>query len=103
MQIPFKGKVKVMNTPERPYLTEEDFALLSRISHQPSVPLRRSLNHLWQKFLRWAAARPEPKITHKFDRNKQRFAWRVFDPETGKTLSLNSELEVRQWLEERYR
>lgn len=92
-----------MNTPEYHYLTDEDLALLqARISCQSSISLRRSLSSLWQAFLNWAAARPEPRITEKFDRQGLRMGWQVFDPETGRTAFLGSELEVRQWLEERY-
>jgi hypothetical protein len=29
--------------------------------------------------------------------------WKIWDPTTGKRLYLNTENEVRQWLEQRYR
>ncbi|WP_088889096.1 hypothetical protein [Leptolyngbya ohadii] len=90
-----------MNGSKSSYLADESHTPERKTSH-PAL-LRRLLNHLWQDFLNWAAARPEPKISQTFDRRGQRAGWQVFDPQTGRTAFLGSELEVRQWLEERYR
>ncbi len=44
----------------------------------------------------------EPKVWQKFDRQGNSLGWRIFDPETGRTIAFGSELEVRLWLEQRF-
>jgi hypothetical protein len=84
-------------------LTEEDTVLQPEIPRKPSTALQRLCSNLWEAFLHWAATCHEPKIRQRFDRQGRSSGWQVFDPHTGRTSFLGSELEVRQWLEERYR
>jgi hypothetical protein len=45
-----------------------------------------------------AKSRVEPRVKQKCDRNGNRY-WRVYDPISGSHCSLNSEQEVRAWLD----
>jgi hypothetical protein len=48
-----------------------------------------------------AKSRVEPHIVQKCDRSGNTY-WRVYDPISGSHCSLNSEQEVRSWLDTRY-
>lgn len=76
----------------------------------PSYPLKTTLltrlkiaAQKWVQFLQKLLSTDlEPKVWQKFDRQGNSSGWRVFDPETGRTIAFGSELEVRLWLEQRF-
>lgn len=78
----------------------------SNLENAHSSTVWAQLHQLWHKVKQgcedWLATRNEPKVTQQFDRQGRSLGWRVFDPETGYTISFGSELEVRLWLEHRY-
>lgn len=41
----------------------------------------------------------EPQVWQTTDSETGQVCWHIYDPETGKTHHLQSDLEVRQWLE----
>ena len=56
---------------------------------------------LWERLLTLFSGRKEPKIWRKRDRAGNWY-FRVFDPITGATSAVESEQELRVWLEKRY-
>lgn len=58
---------------------------------------------LWQSCLQKLQSRPEPRVWQVSDRHKRQKAWQVYDPTNGGVTCFGSELEVRLWLEQRYR
>jgi hypothetical protein len=73
----------------------------SRIATRSNQSNRRSLRRNWNQFLdafvTLLAGNTEPKIQQISEDN-----WRVYDPQSNRTLSFASEQEVRVWLDERY-
>ncbi|MUL38211.1 hypothetical protein [Gloeocapsopsis dulcis] len=59
-----------------------------------------SLNRVGHYFAQWFALRNEPQVREIVADG--RMQWRVYDPESDRTLQLNSPQEVSMWLEERY-
>lgn len=66
------------------------------------VWLKTGMQQLGQFFQQRSGDASEPKVWQKFDRQGNPQGWRVFDPGTGRTIALSSELEVRLWLERRF-
>lgn len=60
--------------------------------------LRLTLTNLTQTLLRNSK---EPRIRKTVDRTGN-LQWNVYDPQGYQSLTFNSELEVRQWLDQRY-
>lgn len=60
--------------------------------------LRSALTHLMQTLLRDPN---EPHIREIVDRTGDTH-WNVYDPQGQRSLTFDSELEVRQWLDQRY-
>lgn len=92
-----------MHTPDYPCPTDTNSTLPT--NHLPKflTHLNSLVIHLKQRVGDWIATCNEPKITQQFDRQGRSTGWRVFDPETGYTIAFGSEVEVRLWLEHRYR
>ncbi len=60
-----------------------------------------NLRHLWNDLSNVFANRLEPRITERHDRFGQSH-YEVYDPTSQKCSSLNSEEEVRAWLDRRH-
>lgn len=60
-----------------------------------------NLRHLWNDLSNVFVNRLEPRITEKCDRFGQSY-YEVYDPMSQKFSSLNSEKEVRVWLDQRH-
>ncbi|PSB18671.1 hypothetical protein C7B65_14180 [Phormidesmis priestleyi ULC007] len=60
-----------------------------------------NLRHLWNDLSNVLVNRLEPRIIEKHDRCGQSY-YEVYDPTSQKFSSLNSEKEVRAWLDQRY-
>jgi hypothetical protein len=58
------------------------------------------LQALWQRIDLAFFRDLEPRIWHSIDPQTGQNRWHLYNPETGKTSHLNSESEVRQWLEQ---
>jgi hypothetical protein len=69
--------------------------------HPPT--LQERWQWLWQACIRKLAASNELKVWQKTDRQGRRKAWHVYDPTDNRVTCFGSELEVRLWLEQRYR
>lgn len=92
-----------MNTPPCQQLTDE--TLLTRSLHPSKHSSFRAvsvLKQLWQFCRQIISAGYEPSVWHRVDRQGRITSWHVFDPESGRTITFGSELEVRLWLEQRY-
>ncbi|NEQ22318.1 MAG: hypothetical protein F6K28_24635 [Microcoleus sp. SIO2G3] len=80
---------------------------LERIFHQQPKPAVNKLafaskvSRLLQQIVTSLTKDPEPRIGTVKD-SYGRTLWCVYDPITGHSARLNSETEVRIWLEERY-
>jgi hypothetical protein len=59
------------------------------------------LRHLWNGFVNAISRNLEPEITEKHDRLGHTY-FQVYDPANHKTSTLNSEQEVRAWLDQRH-
>lgn len=59
------------------------------------------LTKLWQQFINFLSTSNELQIWQSEDRygNTQ---WNAYDPATGRSTSLNSDVEMRAWIEQRY-
>lgn len=60
------------------------------------------LTGVWQSIVRYLTTQNEPKIWQSNDWFGHSW-WNVYLPETGQTVRLTSEAEVRVWLEENFR
>lgn len=83
----------------------------SLICHQiVSFPLRKNqsqklklnFHKLWSNLVNYLSRPPEPKVKKKTN-SRGEIWWEVYDPYTNLSASFASELEVRIWLDERYR
>lgn len=72
---------------------------------RPSVSrsFSQRFSALWQRCVRTIAANYEPYVWQTYDRQGHAIAWHVYDPSNGARQCFSSELEVRLWLEQRYR
>ncbi len=59
------------------------------------------LNRLWQN-LTHILANDEPRVWPQLNRRGQIVSWHIYDPKSGYTIQLGSEIEVRLWLEHRF-
>lgn len=71
----------------------------SKTSHYSH--LLAQIQRFWQSCWQLLSISGEPKVWQTYDRQGRTAGWRVFDPETGRTMTFSSELEVRLWLEKR--
>ena len=62
--------------------------------------LKKIASQLGQSFINYLTRSPEPQVCQKSDRAGNTW-WSVYDPNTGGSSNLSSEMEVRMWLEER--
>ncbi|MDX2244463.1 MAG: hypothetical protein NW224_27635 [Leptolyngbyaceae cyanobacterium bins.302] len=92
-----------MNTPNYPSLTEKNSLNQSKNTSSLIARLNSVMTQFWNNIWDWIVTHDDPKVRERFDRQGRRIGWQVFDPETGYTISFGSELEVRLWLEHRYR
>lgn len=76
----------------------------SPIDYKPNRSrwLQEQVHQFKQLLQRLVVDRHEPKVWQKFDHQHNSLGWRVFDPETGRTIAFGSDLEVRLWLEQRF-
>ena len=74
---------------------------LTQKSNQKKSEFLTGLGRLFSSVLIALSDDMEPRIKQRRDRSGEAF-WQVYDPLTGKSARLNSELEVRFWLEQRY-
>ncbi|WP_421658365.1 hypothetical protein [Leptothermofonsia sp. ETS-13] len=92
-----------MNTPQHQRIMGRKFlAQSSGLSKHLPSHLLSLLQRTWQACVQTMSTQYEPKVTHKINRQGRITSWQVFDPETGRSISFGSELEVRLWLEQRY-
>ncbi|WP_019501436.1 hypothetical protein [Pseudanabaena sp. PCC 6802] len=61
-----------------------------------------AIQNLWEGLIDVLTKEPEIKVWQKQDRHGNTY-WQAYDPWTGDTVSIASELEMRYWLESRYR
>jgi hypothetical protein len=71
----------------------------AKLRYQSSQLSRFSV--LWNRLLNLLVSRSEPTITRKFDRQGNLY-FQVYDPVTHKSLSMDSEQELRAWIDQRY-
>ncbi len=62
---------------------------------------RLHLHWLWNSLLNVLTKNAEPRIYQKYDRQGKLY-FRVYDPISGMSSTLNTEQEVRAWLDQRY-
>lgn len=62
-------------------------------------PKKSWLQALWQIFDVALFRNLESRVWQSIDRQTGQVCWHLYDPDTGRTSQLNSEAEVRQWLE----
>jgi hypothetical protein len=97
-----------------------DYRILSSLNALPELAERSHVNpsplrgiwqsfvqkvlrdFLWKNFVNTLLRDAEPKIWRKRDRKGNLF-FQVYDPKTGQVARLDSEHEIRIWIEERYR
>lgn len=65
------------------------------------IQIRFRLQQLWQS-LTHALANDEPRVWQRMNRQGQITSWHIYDPRSGYTVQLGSEMEVRLWLEHRF-
>jgi hypothetical protein len=72
--------------------------------HLASKPyaILAALRNLWEDLIAVLTKEPEIKVWRKQDRHGNTY-WQAYDPWTGDSVSIASELEMRYWLESRYR
>lgn len=59
------------------------------------------LGNLWQELIVALTKEPELKVWQKQDRHGK-ILWHAYDPWTGESVCLGSELEMLNWIESRY-
>jgi membrane carboxypeptidase/penicillin-binding protein PbpC len=64
--------------------------------------LRASCNYLQQLIDRFMQQRSEPQISEHRDRQGNLY-YQVYDVLTAKLITFGSEMEIKWWLEQRYR
>ncbi len=69
------------------------------VSQSESDPLKSWLTAIWQAVINVLNSSDEPKVWTSKDWFGQT-VWNVYLPQSGQTIRLNSEEEVRVWLEE---
>jgi hypothetical protein len=78
----------ILDEPSRPYQcrfqTSKRTSWLRKLWNIVDITLLRDL---------------EPQIWQSIDRKTGQTQWHIYDPATGKTQHLNSDREVRHWLE----
>ena len=67
-------------------------------SERESTEQGQSFSKLGQRLLKWLTSPSEPKICQ-ISSGQGQLWWRVDDPETGECFDLDSEDEVRIWLD----
>ena len=65
------------------------------------LSLFKKLQRVFQDAIRVLTRGHELQVWQKKDRNGNAY-WQAFDPKTRKSTSLNSEAEMRIWIEQRY-
>ncbi|GAB4237220.1 MAG: hypothetical protein Kow00121_64350 [Elainellaceae cyanobacterium] len=85
----------VINSQELDTLLEK-----APVANRPSVRFP-SLEQLWNLLLDTFAKGSEPRIYQKRDRYGKVF-FQVYDPISGRSSTLDSEQQVRMWLDQRY-
>jgi hypothetical protein len=63
-------------------------------------PSRSWLQVVWQVIDVALFRDLEPRVWQSIDPHTGKTRWHLYNPETGKTRHLNSETEIRQWLEQ---
>ena len=66
-----------------------------------SILRSESLKAILEKLIQALTRSHELQVWRKIDRNGNAY-WQAFDPKTRKSTSLNSEAEMRIWIEQRY-
>ncbi|MGA9379475.1 MAG: hypothetical protein WBV73_11970 [Phormidium sp.] len=59
------------------------------------------INKICERFVTLINHASEPKVWQSSDRAGHTW-WNAYDPTTGNSISLDSEAEMRMWIEERY-
>lgn len=59
------------------------------------------LAQVWQSIIRYWTTAPELRVWQS-RRFKNQTVWHAYDPITGDFVSMGSEAEMRQWIEQRY-
>ena len=63
--------------------------------------IQQIFNQVGRKVLDWLSNPPGPRIWQTKDRTGH-ISWHIYDPTTARSRCLNSEQEVRMWLDEQY-
>lgn len=80
--------------------TEKGFNQSFEFQTESFEKLKNITSQIGQSFINFLTRPPEPKVCQKSDRAGNTW-WSVYDPSTGRSSNLSSEMEVRMWLEER--
>ncbi|HAZ44776.1 MAG TPA: hypothetical protein DDW76_22230 [Cyanobacteria bacterium UBA11369] len=56
---------------------------------------------IWQKFLTALVSKSELRVWSESDRSGNT-EWHAYDPETGRSICVASETEMRHWIEQSY-
>lgn len=87
--------------PERlDYQNRERASSLEAASSAHNSPLS-SLVRIWQSISRYWTTAPELRVWQSRTL-RNRTMWNAYDPVTGDSISVGSEAEMRQWIEQRY-
>jgi hypothetical protein len=70
-------------------------------TRQIKFPLSSALKSAFERCVQFFANANEPQIWAKTDRYGNTY-WHTYDPVSGRSVSLDSEAEMRAWLEQRY-
>ena len=71
----------------------------STISQDTQRP--KMFSKLWQKFLTALVGKRELQVWSESDRSGNK-EWHAYDPETGRSICVASETEMRHWIEQSY-
>ena len=69
--------------------------------NSPVKRIRYFLQQVWQH-LSHILANDEPRVWQRVNRRGEVISWHIYDPRSGYTVQLGSEMEVRLWLEHRF-
>jgi hypothetical protein len=81
-------------------LISDELLHLAKVPSSPVSTPRSWLKNLWTAIDVALLRNLEPRVWQSIDRETGKTRWHLYNPETGKTQHLNSDAEVRHWLEQ---
>lgn len=76
-------------------------SILPASKHEKPLSISLGLRTVWLYLIRALTYSYELQVWRKTDRHGNSY-WQAFDPKTSRSTSLNSEAEMRIWIEQRY-